>query len=263
MRLNRRFEARRRVFPILLFLAALLAGCSDAVEQPSAGERRRPPRLSATERFVEQLRAGRGNQRSTIELDQPLADPGVIEQLSPQDDWLGELILDGGRVTDDQVAAIAALPELWHLRLRLSPISDAGLRQLAECDTLRTLNLPQSAATAEGVAALRSLPNLRNLRLGGGRLGADVAEAISALESLRSVHLIGVPIDDPGLRKIASLPKLQSLYLDDSGVTSDGWDWLFAEHSDLHVHVNQQHLDRDPSAHSHESTSIESPESSL
>lgn len=261
MRLTQRFVTLRPLRTVLLLLAPLLAGCSDQVAQPATDPTSpQPPRRSAVQEFVAQLEAGRVGERSTIHLDQPLDDPGVIDRLSPEDDWLGELILDGGRVTDRQVAAIAALPELWHLRLRQSPVGDAGLKQLAGCETLKIINLPQSMATAEGVAALQSLPNLRNLRLGGERLGADVADAIARLQSLRSVHLIGVPIDDPGLRKIASLPKLQSLYLDDSGVTAEGWDWLFAEHADLHVHVNQRHLDRDPSAHSHEPASTESPE---
>jgi hypothetical protein len=48
------------------------------------------------------------------------------------------------------------------------------------------------------------------------------------------------------------MPNLQSLYLDDSLVTETGWEWLFEEVPNLHVHVNQQHHDRDPQAHQHD-----------
>ena len=104
------------------------------------------PARSGKQQFLAQLKAGREGRGDRIEVDQPLQTPEVLEQLSPEDTWLGELIVDEGVVRDAQIAPIAALPELWHLRLRQSPLSDAGLRQLADCGTLKILNLPQSAA---------------------------------------------------------------------------------------------------------------------
>ncbi|WP_253154066.1 hypothetical protein [Stieleria tagensis] len=194
--------------------------------------------------FGDQIIAGRQATSDRIELIETVADDSMLSDLSPDDEWLEVLILDAGRITDAGIESIAKLPKLWHLRLRSSPIGDDGLRQLTGSQTIQILNLPQSEATAAGVAELAKLPNLRNLRLGGNRLAADTAAGIASIDSLRNLHLIGVPIDDQGLRQIASLPKLQSLYLDDSAVTSAGWDWLFETHPDLHVHVNQKHLDR-------------------
>jgi hypothetical protein len=68
---------------------------------------------------------------------------------------------------------------------------------------------------------------------------------------LRAVHLIEIPITDEGLQQIADLPHLESLYLDGAAVTATGWNWLFTNHPDLHIHLDQQHHDIDPNWHPH------------
>jgi hypothetical protein len=198
-----------------------------------------------------QIEQGRSGQRRRVELSRTQVRDAETAALSDDDEWLAELILDAGVITDDGIKNISRLPALRHLRLRNSPVTDVGLERLADCKSLRILNLPQSEATAAGIATLAALPKLRNLRVGGERLEGATAESVAKLTNLRSLHLIGVPIDDEGLRLVAALPKLQSLYLDDCAVTSAGWDWLFETHPRLHVHVDQKHLDRDPHSHSH------------
>lgn len=199
--------------------------------------------------FAVQLLDGRAGRTDRIELADSRVDSAILSALSPDDQWLQTLILDAGVVDDQGVAAIARLPSLMHLRLRESPLTDEGLRLLGECRSIRILNLPKCAATAEGIRALSALPKLRNLRVGGPHFGADAAEAIASLLTLRQVHLIGIPIDDAGLRQIASLPKLQSLYVDDGNVSQAGWDWLLETSPGLHIHVNQQHIDREQKEH--------------
>mgnify|MGYP001169284884 CR=1 FL=1 len=164
---------------------------------------------------------------------------------------LETLIIDEGIVTDDTIDLVAQLPKLRHLRLRLSPIGDAGLQQLTKCEQLWFLNLPHAECTAEGVAALKSLKKLRQIRLGSTELDNQVTNSLTQIRSLRGIHLIGVPVTDEGLKKIAAMPYLESLYLDDSAVTEAGWEWLFREHPHLHVHIDQYHHDRDPQGHNH------------
>lgn len=164
---------------------------------------------------------------------------------------LDTLIIDQGIVTDDMIDSVAQLTKLRHLRMRLSPIGDAGLRELTKCKELWFLNLPHSSCTAEGVAELKSLEKLRQLRLGSKELDNQVTNSLTQIRSLRGLHLIGVPITDEGLKKIAALPLLESLYLDDSAVTQAGWEWLFREYPHLHVHIDQYHHDRDPKTHDH------------
>ena len=236
----------------LVLLACLgtvfVTGCSKPSGDGQPGSVAAPaqhPELS----FPDQLALGRSGQSEQIELLHNPVEDATLELLSADDDWLGTLILDAGTITDRGAQSIAQLPQLWHLRLRQSPLTDLGLGRIADCRSIQILNLPQCDASAQGVAKLAELSQLHNLRLGGPNLGAETADAIASIQSLRNIHLIGVPINDEGLRQIASLPKLQSLYLDDSAVSPQGWDWLFETHPDLHVHVNQKHLDRDPQDH--------------
>ncbi|MEO1616431.1 MAG: hypothetical protein AAFV88_11315, partial [Planctomycetota bacterium] len=259
------YQPRRAVGESLLLLVLLAClGCGQADSTKPV----EPPPEIAELSFAEQVALGRAGDRKRIECDLPVTASHLTEvfEKPEQETWLRDLILDGGTVGDEACEVIAQLPALRHLRLRQSPITDVGLAKLAECESLQILNLPHAGSssgtgtasdgslTNEGLAVLATLPDLRLLRLGGGDLDAESADVIAELKSLRQLHLIGVPIDDRGLRKLASLPKLQSLYLDDAAVTESGWDWLFAEHPQLHVHVNHQHVDRDPNHadHSHD-----------
>ena len=161
------------------------------------------------------------------------------------------VLIDQGKITDEGLATLAELPDLEHIRLRLSPISDNGIKLLAGCDELWLVNLPHSELTNEGLRLLASFPKLKQLRLGSKRLTNDCCREIAELVNLRGLHLIGIPVTDDGVKILAELPHLESLYLDDSAVTESGWQWVFRNHPELHVHVDQSHLDRDPQAHPH------------
>ena len=189
------------------------------------------------------------NRNEVLEVQTRISDQDLVTLTDMN--FVTTLLCDRGQVTDNGVLHIASLVDLEHLRLRSSPITDRGLETLSIMKNLRALNLPQSACTEKGIKHLASLPKLTNLRLGSPHLTSETAAAVRELKGLESLHLIRVPISDDGLRLIAELPELESLYLDDCEVTADGWDWLFENHPYLHVHVNQNHLDRDPNHHRH------------
>lgn len=159
------------------------------------------------------------------------------------------VLIDQGIVNDEGLAKITELPDLAHIRLRLSPITDAGVRSFGKCDSLWLINLPHSRLTKDGIRSLAGLPKLRQLRLGSSTLTNDCCYAIAELTGLRGLHLIGVPITDDGVKVLCQLPHLESLYLDDSAVTDAGWNWVFRNHPQIHVHINQRHHDRDPKTH--------------
>ncbi len=164
---------------------------------------------------------------------------------------LETVIFDKGTLTDRSMSVLAALPNLQHIRLRLSRITDEGLKELAKCRSLWYINLPHSNCTSKGIAELAAIPQLRQLRIASPQLGNSVAKELAKLKTLRGIHLIDVPITNEGLEQIVSLPILESLYLDNSEVDEKGWRWLYSEHPELHVHVDQAHLDYDPKAHPH------------
>lgn len=200
--------------------------------------------------FEQQCDEIRNDALSKLHVTEFAVDDAMIANIGELE-TLETLILDKGVVTDASMATIASLAKLQHLRMRLSPISDEGLRQLSKCESLWYVNLPHAVCSAKGVAELRAIPKLRQLRLGSSGLGNEVTREIASIESLRGVHLIGIAVTDEGLKTLAAMPHLESLYLDDSAVTEAGWEWLFREHPYLHVHINQNHHDRDPKAHQH------------
>ncbi len=165
---------------------------------------------------------------------------------------LATLVLERGRADDRAAGILATLPAIERLVLRESPLTDTGFARLAECRSLRDVNVPQADCTAEGIRGLSALQNLRALRLGGRRLaGPEVGEAVATLPRLRSLHLIDVPLGDRGLAALRGLPGLWSLYLDGAGVSDEAWGEYFRACPDVHVHVDQAHHDRDPRGHDH------------
>lgn len=200
---------------------------------------------TVAESFSIQVAEVRAGEATRITADQPLSD-AEWESLRGLT-GLREFVLHAGVADDDRVRLLATLPDLERLVLRESPLSDAGFQELARCGRLRDLNVPQAACTSVGIRALATLPRLRSLRLGGPHLaGPGVGRAVAELVQLRSLHLIDVPLGDDGLDAIARLPGLWNLYLDGAGVSDDAWTRYFQEHSDVHVHVDQAHHDRDP-----------------
>ncbi|NND99007.1 MAG: hypothetical protein HKN47_16955, partial [Pirellulaceae bacterium] len=268
----RRFHAAR--FAIIALaggVTCLVAACSHEGDSQIATETTSPAATIPEESVPAatpgvEIHPSEAFQQAVDQVVDAKGDGLHIERFVVQDEMLDfldrvpqlqTLLIDRGEISDVGVAKIAALPKLRHLRLRQSPLTDIGVSELAKCKTLWFLNLPQTDCTAEGIAMLAELPELQNLRLGSAdpnsaKLGNDVCDAIASIKTLRSVHLINVPVNDDGLRKLASLPELESLYLDNAAVTQSGWDWLFKEHPDLHIHVDQSHHDRDPSPHRHD-----------
>ena len=161
------------------------------------------------------------------------------------------MIVDQGKITDDGIVNLPSFPKLQQVRLRFSPITDAGMATLAQCKSLWYVNLPHAKCTAKGVLMLKSIPELRQLRIASPNLGNEVTRDIAEIKSLRGVHLIDIAVNNDGLKALASLPYLESLYLDNSLVTESGWRWLYTNYPQIHVHVNQKHKDYDPKSHKH------------
>ena len=249
------YQSRRRRRCVQLGIACLLTAIFVGIVLWSRGFFEDPSRRQvltiAPEALFEQLcDEVHELQLNKLHVSQFSVDDQLVSKIGHLDS-IETLILDEGVVTDESIETIAGLPRLQHLRLRLSPISDRGLKLLSEAESLWYLNLPHAECTSEGIAALANLPRLRQLRLGSPNLSNEVTREIAKLDSLRGIHLIGVAVTDEGLKTLAAMPHLESIYLDDSAVTEAGWDWLFEEYPHLHVHIDQAHHDRDPKAHRH------------
>jgi hypothetical protein len=248
---------RRRLF-WWLAVCAFAAGCRDEQSSSVANAFATPaaevasPVDPPSEAWQQQLLAvERGESDTILVEDQPISDR-QLAQLAGVSDQLEQLLVDAGGLTDASLGLLAPLQKLTHLRIRESPISDAGVARLVDGhpDQLRILNIPQGSVTAEGIKQLAKLPNLVQLRLGGEQLDDLAVEAISKLPKLRALHLIGPRLSAKSLDYLATAPRLSSLYIDDCPLPDEAWVRLFEAKPKLHVHIDQQHHDRDPNAHS-------------
>ena len=119
------------------------------------------------------------------------------------------------------------------------------------CPNLRILNLPQATFTDAGLAELKMLPKLELLRFGSPNVTDAGLGQVPAFPSLRFLHLIDTPITDAGLRELQGLTALESLYLDGTKVTDGGIERLLQQLPEVHLHIDQQHHDRDPRRNTH------------
>lgn len=164
---------------------------------------------------------------------------------------LEELDLDSTDIGDDDLAALARLPNLRVLRVAGSPrITPAGIAALARAPFLpRLRTLAIGGSIGEGGNALAAVPGeLRELVLEDARnvpvgtlagsplcraletlamrrcnLGArEVAELVRAPKTLEDLDLSDNPIGDDGARAIAGLASVETLTLDRCGITGEG-----------------------------------------
>ena len=164
---------------------------------------------------------------------------------------LRELLIEQSRITDAGFKSLRRFEKLEHLRLRGARITDDALDALDDWPRLRLLNLPQADLTDAGVARICRRERLELLRLGSPRATDESLVAVAACPSLRFLHLIDVPITDAGLKHLEQAQQLTSLYLDGSRVTDEGIERLVTASPHLHVHIDQRHSDRDPNRHTH------------
>jgi hypothetical protein len=224
------------------------AGCGDAgVDAQPAAEQTAPEATLAEQ--VADVQAGRS---TLIQLEQTAVcddDLVALQQLTA----LRGLLLDSGdnTITSNGLAHLTRLPKLTHLRIRGASIDDPALAIICKIESLTILNLPHSTITDAGLAELKNLPDLDLLRLGSPAITDAGMATIGSLPNLKRLHLIDVPITDRGLAVLADMEPLESLYIDGATISDAAWEDLFHRRPDLHVHINQEHHDRDPHKHAH------------
>jgi hypothetical protein len=235
----------KHLTPLLLLSIAI--GCD---RQPEANAPALP--VAAEASFDAQIAAVREGRENTILVEQtPLTDDDLA-RLDGLDN-LTTLCIDhpDSRVTPAGIAHLARLSKLEHLRIRGPGIGDEALESVRQLTRLKILNLPRGEFTDAGFARLQELPKLDLLRFGSPNVTDVGIESLLTFPSLQRLHLIDVPITDAGLAELAEIEALQSLYIDGGNISDGAWDELFRRRPKLHVHINQQHHDRDPNKHAH------------
>ena len=227
-------------------LAVLLWTACDAPSPESQPRFSTPPQTTVRQSINNTLR---NPSVTTLHLD------GA--KVTDQDLWLlnnnnhiTSILIDSSALSNKGLNPLTSMEKLVQLRIR-SRLTDAAVPFILNMESLKFLNLPQADFTDGGIEALSAHPSIQLLRMGGKRLSNKSLESLAAMPSLSFLHLISVPIDNHGLPSLYGMQDLQSLYLDDSNVTDVGLVELLEQLPRLHLHINQNHIDRDPNKHDH------------
>jgi hypothetical protein len=231
-------------WPGSCLLVLLATGC-EAVRDPV-------PPLPAERSLAQQIAAVRAGDEGTILVEQtPLVDEDLRHVTGLASLTALCIDHDGSRISAAGIGNLSELPRLTHLRIRGSGIDDEALATIAKLQRLTILNVPRGEFTADGLEHLVALPELEMFRFHSPHIAdADLA-LLGKFPNLRRLHLIDVAITDAGLADLAKIDRLQSLYIDGGQISDAAWDELFRRRPDLHVHIDQQHHDRDPQRHPH------------
>jgi len=224
------------------FLLAVGAGCGHDNSEQAAAE----------PSFAEQLEAVRSGKSEAIAVtESPVTDQELAGIASAIKLRVLQLDDSGNKITASGIRELVGLPDLQQLRIRGSGFDDAALAEAAKIKSLEILNIPQADLTDAGLAELKDLPDLIQLRFGSPQVTDAGMKTLAELPALLRLHLIDVPITDAGLAELTKIERLESLYIDGATISDAAWDELFRQRPKLHVHINQQHHDRDPHKHPH------------
>lgn len=181
-----------------------------------------------------------------------LAAAGWIEELggtykSNKAGQITEVDLTLTSVTDDDLAKLAAFPELQKIVLSHARISDLGIAELRPlkkvtylecyyCDyltdgaiayikqwtNLEYLNVHGTEVTSRVFEHLAGMKKLKRLHVGFSRVNDDGFDALSSLESIEELHIGGNKMSGLALPLLRLLPNLKSLNVNGSQRTDSG-----------------------------------------
>lgn len=129
-----------------------------------------------------------------------------------------------GAADDTTPAILAKLGGLERLVLTAVPISDDGLKTLAQIKSLKYLDVSENTAlSGPGLAVLASLPALQGLNLTSNRnFGEQGLLELTRCENLSELNLSSCGLSDQHFSILKAWPKLRSLKCNNNPLTDQG-----------------------------------------
>lgn len=195
----------------MLFLVALLGGCSAPSNQASQNAR-------ANERRPDEKRLPLASA-DDVKAAAPPAPPtpqkvcGTHVTPSPVELWCGE----GG--TDQHLIGLSSLADLGRLDLSASSVTDATLARVGKLASLKFLDLSYVRTTTDaGLKHLAGLGHLEELNLSNTDVTDAGLEHLRGLTNLRTLKLDGaLQVSGAALKQLAGLQRLTTLDLRHQG----------------------------------------------
>lgn len=119
----------------------------------------------------------------------------------------------GGRVSGEQVRALAQLRGLREINLNATPLGEEALAALGQISGLETLDLGWTGIRGPATVYLWGLQHLRELDLSGLAIRDDDLRGIVALRNLERLNLTDTDVRAEGARYLRGLPHLRELAL--------------------------------------------------
>ncbi|HKE23064.1 MAG TPA: hypothetical protein VKB88_11935 [Bryobacteraceae bacterium] len=135
--------------------------------------------------------------------------------------------LRSGWITDSDMPALAAMPDLKRLDLSLTRISDRGLRALKTAPAIEDLNLYFAEQIGdEGAAILRNWKHLKRLNLRGTKITDSTLESLAGIPTIEWLDIGWAQLTDSGLDHLSSLTNLRSLTMGGNKLTDNALQFL-------------------------------------
>ena len=115
-----------------ILLAILLVLVSGVLDRQSEGP---IVEIAPKVLFEQMVNKAIAEEAKTIHVEDFEVDAEMLERIRGMES-VETLILDQGVVSNEMLDIVTSLPNLRHLRLRLSPIDDTGMKKLASCEAL-------------------------------------------------------------------------------------------------------------------------------
>ncbi len=130
-------------------------------------------------------------------------------------------------VSDQGLARLVRIPNLWSLQLAHASLTDQGLRVLPQAEELRRLGLSGVKLRGSGLAFVANIPRLRRLDLShNAALDPSSLVQLTAANYLIELNLNDTPTDDDSLKHVGAVKSLTRLSLARTKVTDAGLEHL-------------------------------------
>jgi hypothetical protein len=130
--------------------------------------------------------------------------PHLLQSLGQHEGNIAELCLVATDVTDEDMVAVAALPQLRWLDIRLTSVTDSGIRSLRSCDSLVQLDLDESIVTDDVVDAISAITSLQRVSLRLTRLSDEGLVQLAGIRHLRQIDVSGALVHRSTITKVSA-----------------------------------------------------------
>lgn len=149
--------------------------------------------------------------RDSLLSDEGLANLGAMPALK----WLD---IGSGKFTARGIASLTSLQTLEELKLPNNYMNDQVLAELGKLKNLRYLwvgcNTPGGPISDAGLRQLANCTKLEDLHIAGSEIGDAGMDALAALNNLKTLHLYHAPrVTNAGLARLGTMKSLRDLKL--------------------------------------------------